>query len=315
MYAVARIAFLIFVVVLAGCSTTQEVLEPRVCDYEAERAEVRDDCERQTLEIVGAIASHEIDRAFDHAVSDGEETARELQRMAQREDDEADDLYRDPEELAEEPINPVVADSPVEFESEEAREDFEEAHDLELTDDVEVFRGRFKPGEPRTTAVHRPGQSLRLYDPRGQSVSSVDLSSYEQRLPPADEISDFPTGAVELVQDGSDQLKLLHAESDDQGRITYHLSVYKFIGSRIGTIFSQPIAVREAADEPVHTLARVRYLHGLDHRIIEWTPIDEEGEQTEEPTHYEWNRWEGVYRVPKPPPTAPTSSLGPLAPR
>lgn len=312
MNAVARITFVTIFVVLGGCSTTQEMLEPRVCDYEAERNEVRQDCERQSVEIAGAIADHEVARARTRADDEGQETARELERMAREEDEGDDDLYRAPEELAEEPINPVVADSDIHFEDQDDRDEFEETRDIAPPEEGQVFRGRFTGGERQTVAIHRPGQTLALYSGDGRRISTVDLDEYDRQIAPEDDIMDFETGAIELVQDGTEQLQLLHAESDEDGRVTYYLRIYKFIGSRIGTIFSRPVAVRDGDD--LQRIARPRYLHGLDHRIIEWTPLDEEGEAAAEPEQFEWNRWEGVYRIPEPPPTAPTSQLGASTP-
>lgn len=288
----------VFVIAL-GCAPIQQFAETNICECKVAEAPPEPDCDPPDTEIAAALVDHQLDQAQRRAESDGEQFAAELEDAGQQEDD---DPYYDPEQFAEQPVNPTVPESTVQFDDTEQREQFEEDHDIELGEHAEVFRTRFHADDTTAIVVHNPGEALEVYE-NGQVVASVQLDDYEPKSAPPDLI-EYPTGAVELVQDETEQLKVIHTESDEDGRLTYHLVVYKFIGSRIGTIFSEPIATRQQ-DESVQRLADIRFLHGLDDRRIEWIPLDEEGNPADETRQYHWNRWEGVYRIPEPPPTAP----------
>lgn len=285
-------------ILAAGCAPTKQWLEPRVCNYEEFEGDLPPD------EIARIVALHQIDRA--HHTANTEETlaARRLETAAEEAAAEAVP-YREPEELAGEPINPAVADSTVTFDSDDAKEAFEQRHGLELADNTRVYRGAFKGSDHSIVAIHRPGESVELRD-GDRHIAAISVDAFVDEPPPEDLIP-FEPGAVELVQDGTHQLKLLHAEQNEEtGEIVYRLRIYKFIGSHIGTIFDKPIAVAGGEDDAsVQLLADVRFLHGIDHRVIEWTPVDADGEPSDEAIKYEWNRWEGVYRIPEPPPTTP----------
>ena len=285
--------FLVFV----GCAPTQQWLEPRVCDCPDAAA---DECGDSSTEIASAVVDHQIDHAHYRADVDVEQAARDLERMAEQEDETP---YRDPEELAEEPINPVISDTEISFDDDEDRDFFEETYNVELTDSARVFRANFTAAGRTTVAIFRPGRSLEIADESG-SVASLELDAFDDRPVPRDEVTDYALGPVELVQDGTHQIKLIHARADEDGGLSYYIGLYKFIGSRIGTIFERPLAV-ETDDGEVRRLADIQFLHGVDNRRIRWIGLSDDGDPVDEFEDYHWNRWEGVYRLPEPPPTAP----------
>ena len=278
--------------VISGCSTVQKWVGDSDCD-----CEVVEKCPAPTTdEIARAIVTHQIDYAYERASSEGEIAAHTLDK----EDDQ--DGARRTEELALEPIDPTLDDAALNFDDDDHRASFEESSGLQVPEDGELFRGTFESPDRSAVAVHRPGESIDLYAD-GQSVASLSIEEFDGESIPDDAFS-FPTGAIDLVREGTVQLKLIHAESDEDGAVTYHLAIYKIIGDKIGTIFRKPIATK-TQDGTVDPFGDLRFLHGVDHRIIEWTPLDDNGEPDGEAIRYEWNRWEGVYRIPEPPPTAP----------
>jgi len=283
---------------LSACAPAQQWLEPRVCDCSQEIEETHAEAEPTPAELAVPPASVHVEYAHTRAAEDGEQQAREL--AAQAESDDAP--YLDPEDLAEHPVNPVVDDGKIDLESEDERQQFEERHDIEVGETDEVFHIDIGGGDSSALAVHRPGEALEVYA-GDRRIDTLDLDQFDDQLV-TEELTDYPAGPVELLTDGTEQLKLFHTRTDDDGSTTYVVSFYKIIGSRIGTIFREPIAVRED-DQALVQHADIGFLHGIDERVIQWIELDDEQQPDGAPDLYEWNHWEGVYRIPEPPPTAP----------
>lgn len=275
-----------------GCTSIQQRLATQDCECEAVEP-----CESPDRKIAHAVAEHEIDSA-QHAAATEKKAARAAEEQ-EKEDQETDDsdVIRSAEELAQAPVDPTVPESIVEFEDEDDRKAFQERHDVDIADDARVFQEHFADDDHSAIAVHNPGESLEIYSDRRQ-VASLEFDEFAAVDEPHDELPVSAT-AIDLVRDQATQLKLVHSKTDDDDTTTYYVGIYKLIGSKIGTIFFEPVAIAED-DGSVELLADIGYLHGLDDRIIEWIPVDDE------PTTYEWNHWEGVYHIPEPPPTAPT---------
>ena len=285
-----------------GCASLKQWAEPHVCDCEPEVMEARSDCQQEMLtEAATAVLAYQLDQAHYRAATNVDELAAEIQHADEQEDD--DSPYRDPEDFAEEPVNPVVVDSPIELDDEDQREQFQEDYDLELDEHDRVFRGNFLSQDSSSIAVYRPGDAVNFYDD-DRLFASLDIEEHYEDVTAPEDLTDFAPGAVELVQDGTHQLKLIHAEIDEDDRHVYHLNLYKVIGSEIAKIFSQPVGIEDPEGE-VRPIAELQFLHGVEDRRIKWTPLTEEGEPEGDPKQYRWNRWEGVYRVPQPLPTAP----------
>ncbi len=287
-----------------GCAPTQAWLQGSVCKCETESA-----CDASSTEVAHAVALHQIDVAHYRAEFDGDragaQVLREKEEAEKSENGEADEreaAYRSMEELALEPIDPTLPQSRISLDGEADRESFANTFGIAPPEEGQIFQAAFKRHDRSVLAIHRPGQALDLYR-GGSALASLDLSNYDD-LPVPDDLISLPTGAIELVRNGSVQIKLIHARQNEDGEISYSLAIYKLIGNEIGTIFHHPIAYIDQSGELTRQ-GDLRYLHGMDHRTIEWIPLDEEGKPEGEPLRFEWNRWEGVYRVPGPPPTAP----------
>lgn len=297
MKSTSALSFIVITVaLLSGCTTIQQRLAPP-CECEVDIAQA---CQDADQEVAHAVADHQVDQAHYRAQTEEYQAARKLDPSDAEEETEE---LQGSEQFAEEPVDPTVAQALVSFEDEEEQSAFEAQHQIEVPDGATVYRGHFESQEHSTVAIHRPGEALELYR-EGSQVAALPLEQYDDVSVTDDEFS-HPVGAVDLMRDGRAQLKLTHVQTDDDGDVTYYIGMYKLIGENIGTIFRKPIATG-GEDGSFHPLADVRYLHGTDQRIIEWIALDEEGQPTGEPAQYHWNHWEGVYRVPKPPPTAPS---------
>lgn len=280
-----------------GCAPTQQWLQNRVCSCEVEQS-----CEEGSpAELMRAAAVQQVDYARQIASQDTAVPEQETGESEAREEDD-DSAVRDIDELAAEVIDPSLPDARIPLDDEEKRKSFADRFGLQPPPEGRAYRGTFRDEDRFDLAVHRPGKSLDFYHD-GDRFISLDLSDYAA-VPIPEELSELDSGAVELVDKGTAQLQLIQGRKSDAGSIIYVVAIYKIIGDHVATIFERPVAKADSGGE-IEQKGNLRYLHGVDHRIIEWIPTDAQGQQVDESIHYEWNPWEGVYRIPRPPPTAP----------
>lgn len=236
------------------------------------------------------------------ALGDEEEAApgqANVRRVARQSDPEA--LANDPAHM---PFDAVEGIARVDLDSAEARRAFEARHNVKIPDQpgVVAMSGSFIRNEDNA-AIVIPGQSIRIYS-GGRLAAQRNLSNQAASVA-LDELSERPIEPVRLVHNGSLQVLVHYAEVDPAGSIDYRVAIYKVIGNDIGTIFERTLARRASAEAPLQRLGALEFLQGRNHRFIRWTPLDEQGQPVGEPEILRWNRWEGVYRLPVPPPTAP----------
>jgi len=154
----------------------------------------------------------------------------------------------------------------------------------------------------RQVAVVVPGDRVAIY------AGEREVATKE--FPDTDELPEKLSGVrpVRAVRDGTTQLLLFWTESADKpdDARTYRVGILKAIGPLIGTIFERTVATRTDSEAELRRSGYLEFLRGSDHRFLQWTPATDGGEPvTEEASILQWNEWEGVYRAPKPPPTAP----------
>lgn len=167
---------------------------------------------------------------------------------------------------------------------------------------VSVMTGEFFPDQDNLVIV-TPGNSIKIYTggrlaaqrPLPKQDSATDLSELTRDI----------AVPVRLVQNSTLQILVHSAEQQPGGAIFYKARIYKVFGNEIGVIFEETIARRVAKDQPIQRLGQLEFLQGMNHRFIRWTAFDKNGKLAAEPRILRWNRWEGAYRVPTPPPTAP----------
>ena len=288
---------------LSACAPAQQWLQPRVCECEA----AQEGCEPSSEQIASAVVDHQLDYALYRAQTDGEQAGRELEQLAEEtekaEQEEQERAgVRSPEDLAQEPIDPGLPDGQITLDGDDDRQAFEETYHIAPPESGAVYRGPFASGHDDAIAVHRPGETIEIYAD-GQLLTSLEIDQFDPLRPPPDLLSTEP-GPVNLLQSDTAQLQLMHARSNEDGSMTYYVGIYKLIGNKIGTLWKKPIATARDG-ESIEPLGDLRFLYGLDARILEWMPLDGNADPKGDPIYFEWNEWEGVFRIPEPPPTAP----------
>jgi hypothetical protein len=215
---------------------------------------------------------------------------------------------KDPLEL----IDARVDEAVVEISDVSKAEQLQESYGVALQDsDALVFTGNYSAQPGDELVVVRPGKDLSIYgtDSRiGQLALGGDpaASSFAELGVAADQTK---PQAVRLVQDGTLQVMLHWREESEEGTFVYKVGVFKVIGPFVGRIFERTLAVSETEDGELRRRGAYEILRGDSHRFIRWIPADDSGELlTEQAMVLKWNRWEGVFRVPKPAPTAPKDS-------
>lgn len=231
-------------------------------------------------------------------VAAGAQTRRLQREVVEEDDDEVAQPTRDPLE----PVDPFVADAQAVFESDADREVFAAAHGVTPEEGALAFVGPFMRYQDGAAAVYTPGQSLSFYT-NGQLHAQLDLSHTVAEGVRWEGISEHQPGALRVVRDGTLQVLIPYAvDRGEEGARDYYVGIYKVIGNFVGRIFERRVAHRPAADAEVQVLGAITFMRGASHRAIGWSPLGEEGG---EPEVLRWNNWEGVFRVPGPPPTAP----------
>ena len=186
---------------------------------------------------------------------------------------------------------------------------------LEADGDELAFIGQFTrdPSEqPQLLVLDRERGELKLYDGPTVRARLLDLDL------PEDETLEAlgapaPALPVRLVADGTLQLMVWRRarapehktkKQDTKHTPRYHLTAYKVIGPYFGASLDREIAAGPSAS-PTPT-AQISFARTKRHMRIIWTPVDDSGAPVRDRQEVlRWDRWEGVFRVPRPAPTAP----------
>lgn len=164
-------------------------------------------------------------------------------------------------------------------------------------------------------AIITPGKRVEVYAGTEQFAAidfdtQVDMPSKLATVEP-----------VRIVDEETTQLLCYWPETSGDGKtVRYKAGVLKVIGPFVGKLFEETVARRPAPEESedqdgkqdkkaerdLKRTKQVEILRGKSKPLIRVTPIDSSGEPAVDGAQIlEWNPWEGVFRVPKPPPTAP----------
>ncbi len=307
------VPLLLISLALSGCQTMRGMLKPYVCDCSAETASQScpTDPKDQSLTAV-AQSRQETERAVSHAreaalpdSGDSGDEAPSLRKLERAEKKKKEPKV-DPMKVA----DPAVEDARVDLGAADEPNRLQDSFGIELPDEDDgfAFTGNFTPNEGREVAVIHAGRDLAFYGSQGRIAHlpmdiEWDASTFEEL--------EFETArttprAVRLVRDGTLQILLHWREEDEDGRVAYKVGAFKVIGAFVGRIFEKTLATREAPDGELRRRGTYEFLHGKSHHYVRWIPADDTGELlVDQAEVLQWNRWEGVYRVPKPPPTAP----------
>lgn len=286
----------------SGCQSIKGALKPYVCDcaqpMNAQACPPQDDPQ------AGVAAAGAVDEEVYEDEAVGEDDAPNLRSIDRQADAEANapvEPDRNPLEL----VDPQVADARLDLTTDAARERFAELAGREAPDEASLaLVGSFTGQSDEELAVIIPGRRVEIYR-HGERLARLELDG-QPAAKAADELELPQVQAVRLVRDGSVQMLVVWAKPGDDGSLEVRLSAHKVIGEFIGTIFERPIARRDSAEAPLRRLGAHEVLAGERHRFIRWIPAgDDEQLLVDQAEILRWNRWEGVYRVPRPAPTAP----------
>ncbi|RAL22772.1 hypothetical protein DL240_07685 [Lujinxingia litoralis] len=254
--------------------------------------------ERTDEEVVGdeAVGDASEEAAEPEAVASAQ--TRRLERKAPQPDAQASLRER-------EPIDPFVAQARVDLESDAERSRFASQYGTSPDAEALAFTGSFVRDQEGGAAIYTPGQDLKFYK-EGRVHARLNLDHTLSEEVDWEGITELRAGALRVVNDGTLQILLPYAVSrGDEGGRDYYVGIYKVIGDFVGKIFEQRIAHQPSADADVQILGAITFLHGDEHPAISWAPLSAADGDTAEPEVLQWNHWEGVFRVPVPPPTAP----------
>ncbi|MBA2663809.1 MAG: hypothetical protein H0U74_16090 [Bradymonadaceae bacterium] len=301
--------------VSTGCSTIRSTLKPWVCDCTVQHAESStgdDESDEHDHD-------EDIDTSEDAAHAQNSRNDEEgMEAMGEEESEEGTGqpnfrtVARASEadqaaalKIAHAPASVVESIASVDTTSADERRAFEQKFGISIPSNPEtrVLVGNFLRNE-ENAAVIIPGNSIKIYT-GGRLAAQRSLTNQDARHRLDGIEASELVQPVRLVRNGTLQILVHYAQVEASGAIVYKVAIYKVIGSDIGSIFDETLARREAADQPLKRQGAYEFLQGKNHRFIRWTALDADGQPLSQPAVLRWNRWEGVYRVPVAPPTAP----------
>ncbi|MFP4596614.1 MAG: hypothetical protein ACLFVJ_00090 [Persicimonas sp.] len=303
------VPLLLLSLALSGCQTMRGVLKPYVCDCSAETASQSCPTDREDQPPTAVALSQQqteraVSRAREKALPDSDD-APSLRKI-ERAEKKMKEPKVDPMKVA----DPEVEEARVDLSGADESDRLQDSFGIELPDEGDgfAFTGNFTPNAGRELAVVHAGRDLAFYGSDGRIAHlpldiEWDASTFEEL-----ELDSGRTTprAVRLVRDGTLQILLHWREEDDEGHVAYKVGAFKVIGAFVGRIFEETLATREAPDGELRRRGTYEFLHGKSHHYVRWIPADDAGDLLiDQAEVLQWNRWEGVYRVPEPPPTAP----------
>jgi len=154
---------------------------------------------------------------------------------------------------------------------------------------------------------------------RGRLLDSVELGAGTHSVP--DELQRIET--IRLIDDGTLQI-LCHwrrnensedressdveSERETNREAEIYASVHKLVDSYIGTPFQRVIARRPPESKQFERVGEYEFTRREEKAAIRWKSLEgnrDASDDKENETVLIWNHWEGVFRPPGPPPTAP----------
>lgn len=298
---------------LTGCQTMRGMLKPYVCDCAtgaaAQACPTPGDDESGDAESKSALAMSQeaADTAFERAQAEAslaaesdEPSLRTLDRKKKQEP------KADPLEL----VGVGVADASVDTTDTSETDPLQEAFGVALPEDDQaiVLTGNFSNESGKELVVIRPGKHLSVYGADSR-IARMDISGEaapEKFAELGVDAKGATAQAVRFVQDGTLQVLMHWREENDAGEIAYKVGLFKVIGPFVGRLFERTLAIGNSETDELTRRGAYEVLRGDTDRFLRWIPADDSGQLlTDQAVLLEWNRWEGVYRVPKPAPTAP----------
>ncbi|QDG49946.1 hypothetical protein FIV42_04085 [Persicimonas caeni] len=316
--AVSETSRLLLVVLLAvglsGCQTVRGMLKPYVCDCSTGVSNTTaQNCPAPTdADATGAASALAMSK--DTAATAVELARAEARLAAETEKPSIRTLERrkrqEPQLDPLETINPIVSKASVDTTDASQTDRLQETFGVALpeADQAVVLTGNFSKQEGNELVVVRPGKHLSVYSAE-ERIARLDLAG-EAAPKEFGEMgidTTYATAqAVRMVEDGTLQVLMHWREQSEDGEISYKVGLYKVIGPFVGRLFERTLAVGKDDEDELVRRGAYEVLRGDSHRFLRWIPADDSGQLlTEQAVVLKWNRWEGVYRKPTIPPTAP----------
>lgn len=268
--------------IFSGCGAIKNSLKPWVCDCDAQKLACDDG---SVPKVVEADPEGGDDSDGDDPIgSDDGPSDEERMRIALLESNDwiQDDARR---ELNEQSIKELESQFGL---------------DSELSSEDRVFVGTMARKSPAALAIFKANQKIEVIVESGRDAERDWAASVAPRSF-VESITE-PAVAGRMVDDGRLELVIQEVLDTESGP-EVHLAVYKVIGVAVARVFGHPIARKDKAGE-WQTTHEIRILNGEKARWIEVRPAGSE----DDPDRYRWNHWEGMFRIPRPVPTAPGRS-------
>ncbi|MGM0557365.1 MAG: hypothetical protein ACQEVA_13360 [Myxococcota bacterium] len=291
---------------LTGCAAVKGMLKPMVCDC-ADASATANTCPSQPDEEIGdesvmTVAQSEVAASTDSARASAEAEPQESATPNKRTLERNEEPERDPLEL----VEPDIASALIASDDEEALSKLHATYPVpeSLPESAVLLKANFDADEGQELAVVEPGRRIQIFD-ESQRLADLKFSTSTAQTSPK-KVKRSGTSAVKIVRDGTAQILTHWTEKSEDGGVIYKVGVFKLIESYIGTAFEAELARKPTDSKAFVSSGTYEFLRGGDHAFIRWIPTTDEGDfDASEATVYKWNKWEGVYRIPAPPPTAP----------
>ena len=157
---------------------------------------------------------------------------------------------------------------------------------------------------PQLLIVNAEKGSLKLYEEGKVIAQKKGLTFLDEKEAGA---LGFPSAlsAVHVVKDGTTQLLALHKQ-EQRGKTTYHITLFKALGSHFGAPLDRVVARSSKESEAIHLTHCVSLEANEKAAQFVITPMSPKGEpMRKKASVLRWNHWEGVFDVPRPAPTSP----------
>lgn len=172
-------------------------------------------------------------------------------------------------------------------------------HGLSLSSkDTLAYKGVFASSRaegPQLLVIDLGKDELRLYE--GSTVraryKNLGLISSKEAAS-----LDLPQRALvaQTTQEGTMEL-VLWRKTKTKGSTSYHMSVYKVIGSYFGTAFSHEVAIKSNKSRELTPTSQVNVFRNSSTKAISFG-VSPQGKK-EISTLYKWDRWSGTFANPE----------------
>ncbi len=278
---IRNVLLIIAAIAITGCGAVKGALRPWVCDCETDKEMVCAD---------GSTALAASEQPFLEAKSNDPDEIDAVEEEEPKEDLNAPRNVVDPfEDSIVSPASPGWPQlvSSVGLPS-------------ELPASSVILRGEFDRRGSTEAVMLVPAQEIRIYGENRRQLKESIVEDFSNEG--VAKIWSKPVTSAKLVDDNVSEILVVGLDTSGEIELVT-LSVYKVFGDRIGRVFSTEIG--RVGPDGISKTVEIEFVSGRRHVGIRRTPLDSSGAPDPGRSEtFEWNKWEGMFRVPAPPPTA-----------